>query len=212
MTSTTAAVFVNGPGTDAPMICRILRERAGSLHVLSAEGRTGADIAALAGADVGILVVAPPWTSARPSLHGGNGEIGQIAEQIRIELSRPLELIGSILPGMIERGRGHVVCLTDVVGGCPTGATLRAALNAALTATVPNLRLESIGTQIRYTELRLGPVHVGPVPDPFAAADHLREEDVAVALAYALDAPTHVDVTLVEISGRDHVLGGSRLQ
>jgi short-subunit dehydrogenase len=79
-------------------------------------------------------------------LHGSVAELGEGESErlLAINLAAPLELTRILLPGMLERGRGHVVNVGSVVGyvARPNEAVY-AASKAALAAFTESLRAEA---------------------------------------------------------------------
>lgn len=78
---------------------------------------------------------------------------------IHLNLEAPIVLTRNVLPGMIERGRGHLVFISSVAGtgGFP-GATVYGATKAGLTNFVAALRIELAGSGVNTTVVAPGPV------------------------------------------------------
>ena len=78
---------------------------------------------------------------------------------IRLNLEAPIVLTRNVLPGMIERGRGHLVFSSSLAGtgGFP-GLAVYGATKAGLTNFVAALRMELAGTGINTTVVAPGPV------------------------------------------------------
>lgn len=78
----------------------------------------------------------------------------------RVNTLSHLHLIRAALPGMVERGRGHVVVVSSMAAVMsPPGLATYAATKAALDAFVAGLRHDLAGTGIE-----LSVVHLGSVP------------------------------------------------
>ena len=77
----------------------------------------------------------------------------------RVNLEAPMVLTRYALPGMLERGRGHIVYLSSIAGssGFPSMATY-CATKAGINGFVAALRMELKGTSIRTTLVAPGPV------------------------------------------------------
>jgi NADP-dependent 3-hydroxy acid dehydrogenase YdfG len=133
-----------------------------------------------------------------------------------------LNCLAATVPGMRNRGKGHVVVIgsTAALQTLP-GMPLYAMTKAALHSMIGGLRLDLHGTGIRVTEIAPGRVRTGihlDMMDDRAAAQQrfydgfecLEAEDIADAVMYVLRAPQRVDVTLMEILPTDQSYGGSQ--
>lgn len=78
---------------------------------------------------------------------------------LHLNLEAPVVLTRDVLPGMIERGRGHLVYVSSLAGtgGFP-GMSVYGASKAGLTNFVAALRMEVAGTGINTTVIAPGPV------------------------------------------------------
>ena len=145
----------------------------------------------------------------------------ELHRSIDVNLKGTLAVTRALLPGMIRRRRGHIFFITSMLGPyAAPNASVYAATKAGLRAFASCLRLELSGTGIRVTEVAPGRVHTdffGPAFKNDAAAMEralfedvvtLDPEDVAGALAGALDMPAHVDVNRIEITATDQAMGG----
>lgn len=125
------------------------------------------------------------------------------------------------VPGMVTRDRGHIVNLGSTVGlQASTGMAAYAATKAAVHSLSQNLRLDLHGTGVRVTEVCPGRVktgiHAATVGGDEAKAEELfyrgyaclTPGDVADVILHALEAPAHVDLTLIEIMPTHQVMGG----
>ncbi|HVP67363.1 MAG TPA: SDR family NAD(P)-dependent oxidoreductase [Anaeromyxobacteraceae bacterium] len=116
----------------------------------------------------------------------------------------------SLLPGMVERGRGHVVNVGSVAGSYPyPGGNVYGATKAFVHQFSLNLRADLVGTGVRVTSVEPGmtdtefslvrlkdrekakAVYQGMTP--LAAAD------IADAIHWAVTRPPHVNVNVVEL-------------
>ncbi len=143
----------------------------------------------------------------------------EIAEVVHLNVTAVLQLLEAALPGMKERERGHIITLGSVAGVYPIGPTLYGATKHAIRGMVRNLRLETLGQGIRFTDIQPGRVRTEfydvAIPDE-AARDAVKEtgieeltpEDIAEAIRWAAAQPTHVNVAAIEITPRDQVYGG----
>ena len=77
----------------------------------------------------------------------------------RVNLEAPMVLTRYVLPGMLDRGRGHIVYLSSIAGssGFPSMATY-CATKAGINGFVAALRMELKGSPVRTTLVAPGPV------------------------------------------------------
>ena len=135
------------------------------------------------------------------------GGIADWANTIETNVTGLMRMTHAILPGMLARGRGHIVNLGSVAGLRPmaTSAVYNAS-KAAVHMFSDSLRADLKGTGVRVSEIMPGTVRTG-----FAAARRrgdkaaaerfyasfetlLTADDVARAVVFALEQPPHVVV------------------
>jgi 3-hydroxy acid dehydrogenase/malonic semialdehyde reductase len=118
----------------------------------------------------------------------------------------------AVLPGMVQRGRGHVVNLGSVAGTSPyPGGNVYGATKAFVRQFSLNLRSDLHGTGVRVsciepglaggTEFSLVRFH-GDAERADAVYDRtqaLTATDVAEAVAWATNVPAHVNVNVIEL-------------
>ena len=143
-----------------------------------------------------------------------------LAATIETNVTATLDLIRLILPGMIERGRGHIVLLGSVAALYPSVSSIYGASKAAVFQMAQNLRLELRGTPIRVTDIRPGRVTTEFYDVAMGGADAARQikdsrileltpEDVGHAILYAVTAPVHVNVSAIELQPVEQSYGGT---
>ena len=77
----------------------------------------------------------------------------------RVNLLAPAELCRQVLPGMLERGVGHIVNVSSLAGVAPfPGLAVYASTKAGLTQFTAGLRADLRGSPVRTTVVELGPV------------------------------------------------------
>jgi len=176
-------------------------------------------VEAIGEAEIDVLVNnAGGLSSVRPFIQQ---DAGETMRTIALNLSAPLVLTQSLLPGMIARGRGHVFNLTSTAArGVLPGTVTYAACKAALTQAGHVLRYELAGSGVRLTDLAPARVRTDIYLESFAGdAAGLEEklfagyrvltpEDVADTIWAALSLPPHVDLAEIVITSTDQAAGG----
>ena len=131
-----------------------------------------------------------------------------------------VHVLRAVLPGMIERKRGHVVNIGSVAGLYPISSVIYGGSKGAVHLINQNLRIELKGTGVRTSEICPGRVATeffeAAVDDPEKAAaigttsiTELQPEDIADAVLFALDAPWRVNVSLIELQPTEQTFGGA---
>lgn len=129
-----------------------------------------------------------------------------------------LHVIRAVVPGMVTRKRGHIINVGSVAGLYPLASSLYGASKGAMHLLSQNLRVELKGTGIRVTELCPGRVATeifeNAVDDPkvidamIGGFQIMTSEDIAAAIIYALDAPWHVNISMIELVATEQHIGG----
>ena len=132
-----------------------------------------------------------------------------------------IQVIGAVVSGMVARGRGHIVNIGSIAGLYPMKSSVYGVSKTALHLMSQNLRIELQGTGIRVSEICPGQTATAFFSDTFespaAEAEYMQglegmrlldADDVVGAILYALDAPPHVNVSLVELAPTEQVPGG----
>jgi NADP-dependent 3-hydroxy acid dehydrogenase YdfG len=128
---------------------------------------------------------------------------------LALNLSVPFRLVHAFLPGMRERGRGHIVTLGSIADHIPfPGNGAYAASKFGLRGLHEVLRAEIGGSGVRATLISPGAVDTSlwdeltpPVRASFPSAEAmLAASDVAEAVLYALTRPARVSVDEIRLS------------
>jgi 3-hydroxy acid dehydrogenase / malonic semialdehyde reductase len=129
----------------------------------------------------------------------------------------------AVLPGMIARGRGHIVFTGSIAATRPTMNTaVYSATKAAVHAFADGLRLDLHGTPVRVTVLAPGRVetnlydeslggHAAAAERLYTGIESLAPADVASLVGLVVSLPAHVDVTRLEVIPTSQVYGGSSI-
>ncbi len=158
--------------------------------------------------------------------HGITGleglELSAVQEAFDINVVAPVKLSSLALPGMRRRGRGHVVNIGSIAGLHTLLSAIYGAGKSAIHMFSQNLRFELRGSGVRVTEICPGRV----ASEFYSAAEgdaqtlakmgqsgieELQPEDIANAVLFALDAPAHVNIAMIELLPTEQVVGGVQL-
>lgn len=116
-----------------------------------------------------------------------------------------------IVPGMVERDRGHIINVGSVAGDAAyAGGNVYCATKAAVKALSDGLRIDVANTSIRVTNLKPGLVETNFSNTRFHGDDEraanvykgikpLTGDDIADVAVYAANAPAHVQIAEVLI-------------
>ncbi|MBT0781292.1 MULTISPECIES: SDR family oxidoreductase [Paracoccus] len=146
-----------------------------------------------------------------------------IDEQIDVNLRAALHLARLLLPGMMERDRGHIVNITSMAGHYEFGGHIAYhATKAAMHTVSRQLRVDAFGRRVRVTEISPGRVETDIFAkvekiDPAEAKRKYYEgfempqvSDIADAVEYAVGTPQYVNINLIELLPTLQVPGGLR--
>jgi NADP-dependent 3-hydroxy acid dehydrogenase YdfG len=119
--------------------------------------------------------------------------------------------VRAILPGMVERGRGHVVTIGSIAGDWPyPGGNVYGATKAFVKQFALGLRADLMGTGVRVTDLEPGMAETefsqvrfhgdtDKAKKVYQGVDPLTAADVADAVHWVLTRPPHVNVSRLEL-------------
>ncbi|WP_327327080.1 SDR family NAD(P)-dependent oxidoreductase [Streptomyces sp. NBC_01210] len=143
----------------------------------------------------------------------------QWQEMIDTNVTGLLNVTSLLLPGLVERGCGHIVNIGSIAARYPyTGGNVYAATKAFVHQLSLNMRTDLEGTGVRVTcvapgmartefalvrydgdEQRADRLYDGVVP--------LTADDVAETVLWCLSRPPHVNVNMIEIMPTDQPFG-----
>lgn len=117
----------------------------------------------------------------------------------------------ALLPGMVERERGHIVNVSSVAGTYPyPGGNVYGATKAFVTQLSLGLRADLIGHHVRVTDIEPGLAQTefslvrfegdaDAAAKPYAGIEPLTADDIAEAVLWAVRQPRHVNVNRIEL-------------
>jgi 3-hydroxy acid dehydrogenase/malonic semialdehyde reductase len=117
----------------------------------------------------------------------------------------------AVLPGMVSRGRGHVVNIGSVAGTYPyPGGNAYGATKAFVHQFSLNLRADLLGKNVRVTSIEPGLAETefsvvrfkgdaGKAKTPYRGVQPMVGDDVAAAIYFAVTLPQHVNINVIEM-------------
>ena len=195
--------------------------RTGMIPIAVDVADTTALTEAVTGLDIDVLV-----NNAGVSADGNILDSSEetVDAMVDVNLRAVLHLCRLLMPGMVERDRGHVVNISSIAGRFNFyGHTAYHATKAAVHQISRQLRNDVIGKRIRVTEICPGRVeteifgrNLGGTPAAMQQAWHtyyegfesITTKDIADTIEFAIEAPRHVNLGLIEIMPTFQVPGG----
>jgi 3-hydroxy acid dehydrogenase / malonic semialdehyde reductase len=120
-----------------------------------------------------------------------------------------LAMTRHVVPGMVARGRGHIINIGSIAGDAAyAGGSVYCATKAAVKALSDGLRIDLVDTPVRVTNIKPGMVETNftvirfrgdkPAADQFYhGIKPLNGDDVADTVYYAASAPAHIQIAEV---------------
>ena len=137
------------------------------------------------------------------------GSLDAWDEVIDTNIKGLLTMTRLVVPGMVERNRGHVINIGSVAGDAVySGGNVYCATKAAVKALSDALRIEVAHTKVRVTNIKPGLVETHfsntrfygddkRADDVYRGVKPLNGDDVADVVFYAASAPEHVQIAEV---------------
>ncbi len=132
-------------------------------------------------------------------------------EMIRTNCQALVTVTRMILPGMIARGRGHIVNMGSTAGEWPyRGANVYGATKAFVHQFSLNLRADLTGTPVRVTNIEPGMVggtefsnvrlrDDAKAANVYADSDPLTPEDIAETVHWVISRPARVNINTLQL-------------
>lgn len=198
-----------------------LADRTGAVpHILDITDASALS-SAVEGLEIDVLVNCAGVSRPGNILDSSEEDLDEIVD---VNLRSLLQLTRLVLPGMVERDRGHVVNISSIAGLYNFyGHTAYHATKAAVHQISRQLRNDTVGRRIRVTEICPGRVeteifgrNLGGTPEAMEEAwqtyyegyESLTTEDIVDAVDYAIETPRHVNVGMLELMPTFQVPGG----
>ena len=132
-------------------------------------------------------------------------------EMVATNVSGLIRVTHALLPGMVERDRGHIVNIGSIAGHYPyPGGNVYGATKAFVRQFTFNLKADLVGTNVRTTDIEPGlvggsefsAVRLGSAEAAakvYAGADPLLPDDIAETVAWVIGLPARMNVNRVEL-------------
>jgi 3-hydroxy acid dehydrogenase / malonic semialdehyde reductase len=127
-------------------------------------------------------------------------------EMIDTNVKGLLYVTRAILPGMVSRGRGHVVNIGSVAGrDAYPGGNVYSATKSAVAMLARGMRMDLLGAGVRVTNIEPGMVETefskvrfhgdeARASKVYQGIDPLTPEDIADAIVWSVTRPSHVTI------------------
>lgn len=139
------------------------------------------------------------------------GDLADWSTMIDTNIKGLLTMTRLVVPGMIQRGRGHIINIGSVAGDAAyAGGNVYCATKAAVKALTDGLRIDVADSPLRVTLIKPGLVETNFSNIRFHGDTHradsvysgitpLTGDDIADTVLYAAQAPAHVQIAEVLI-------------
>ena len=140
-----------------------------------------------------------------------SAELGDWDTMIGTNVVGHVHMTHALLPGMVERNRGHIVNLSSTAATYPyPGGNVYGASKAFVTQFSLNLKCDLVGTAVRITDLEPGLVggsefsqvrlgDPGKAAAVYAGTTPLSPQDIAEAVSWVIGLPAHMNVNRLEL-------------
>ncbi len=210
-----AGARVIGTGRRADRLRELAARHPGRLHPVVLDVRDRAAI------EAAIPALPPEWRAVDVLVNNAGLALGLEPAQraslddwdtmIETNCAGLVTMTRAVLPGMVERNRGHVVNVGSVAGTYPyPGGNVYGATKAFVRQFTLNLRADLLGTAIRATSIEPGMAETefslvrfqGDATRAHKVYDGvtpLGSDDIAEAILWAITLPAHVNVNAIEL-------------
>lgn len=206
-------------GRDAAAVA-VLAEECGAVPVVADVRDTTAVLAGIGDREIDILVSNAGILSSRARFQ--DIDPAEIDAMIDVNLKAPMHLTRVLLPGMVQRKRGHLIYLGSSGGRAPYPSMgAYGPSKAGLSLFCDNLRCDLLGTGIRVSEIVPGRVQtalyrstLGAEAAKAALYDGYRPiqpAQIADLIETVIRMPDFVDVARLEVFPTDQASGGGTM-
>lgn len=147
------------------------------------------------------------------------GDLDEWDIMIDTNIKGLLAMTRLVVPGMLERGRGHIINIGSIAGDAAyPGGSVYCATKAAVKALSDGLRIDLVDTPLRVTNIKPGMVEtnfsVVRYRGDKEAADNfykgirpLTGDDIAETVYFAASAPAHIQIAEVLLMPTNQATG-----
>ena len=130
-----------------------------------------------------------------------------------------LSMTRLVVPGMIERGRGHIINIGSIAGDAAyPGGSVYCATKAAVKALSDGLRIDLVDTPLRVTNIKPGLVETNfsvvrfrgdkqKADNVYRGIKPLNGDDIAEVVYFAASAPEHMQVAEILVMPTNQATG-----
>ncbi len=147
-------------------------------------------------------------------------DLDQWETMVDTNIKGTLYMTRALLPGMVERGTGHVIGLGSIAGTYPyPGGNVYGGTKAFMRQFALNLRADLHGTGVRVTDIEPGMADTefslvrfsgdkGKADGVYKGMQPLTGEDIADIVFYVTGVPAHVNINRLEVMPTAQSFGG----
>lgn len=130
-----------------------------------------------------------------------------------------LSMTRLVVPGMVERGRGHIINIGSIAGDAAyPGGSVYCATKAAVKALSDGLRIDLVDTPLRVTNIKPGLVETNfsvvrfrgdkqKADNVYRGIKPLNGDDIAEVVYFAASAPEHMQVAEILVMPTNQATG-----
>ena len=143
---------------------------------------------------------------------------------VELNITSLLRITRKILPGMVERNRGHIVNIGSVAGTYPyPGGNVYGATKAFVEQFSHNLRCDLHGKDIRVTNIEPGLVETefsvvrfrgdkDKADSVYQGVDAMTADDIAEAVVWSVSVPQRMNINRIEMMATHQTAAGFRIE
>lgn len=147
------------------------------------------------------------------------GDLDEWDIMIDTNIRALLSMTRLITPGMVERGRGHIINIGSIAGDAAyPGGSVYCATKAAVKALSDGLRIDLVDTPLRVTNIKPGMVETNfsvvrfrgdkeKADNFYKGIKPLTGTDIAETIYFAASAPEHIQIAEVLIMPTNQATG-----
>ena len=139
-------------------------------------------------------------------------DLSQWDQMVATNITGLMHMTRALLPGMVERNRGHVVNLGSIAGEYPyPGGHVYGGTKAFVEQFTLNLKADLVGSFVRVTSIEPGLCggtefstvrfsgDAARAADIYKGTEPLTADDIAETIAWVISLPRHVNINRVEM-------------